>query len=222
MTTSSSEPRVKAAPAEWEACQPWAPPEVAGQRPADRRRLDSRIRELFEQGFEQGRIQGFEQGRAEARAAVTGELESIVSALQAGLEALARPLSELDDEVEGQLVMLATTIARHVVYQQLSAEPERVAACVRAAIDALPAAAREVRLELNPEDISVVEAALGAVTLSAIRIAPNLELERGGCVLVSESSRVDATVRARLDAAIAHVLGGREPQTQPALEGRGP
>jgi flagellar assembly protein FliH len=83
--------------------------------------------------------------------------------------------------------------------------PERIAQAVRQAVAALPAATRELRVRLHPDDLALLRELDAAEPHWQLQADPSLE--RGDCVLESERSRLDARVETRLAAMIDAVLG---------------
>ena len=53
-------------------------------------------------------------------------------------------------------MQLAVTIARQLVRRELRIDPAQVIAIIRETVALLPAAARDVRVHLHPEDAAVV------------------------------------------------------------------
>lgn len=154
------------------------------------------------------REEGFEQGRQEGLAAAREQVQDQLDHLGRLVQALATPLAELDDQVEKELVTLALTVARQVVYRELQTAPELVVAAVRKAIDVLPVGARDIQLHLHPEDAQLVRELLPAgEEESGWQIVEDRMHERGGCRVATQNSLVDATLEARLERAIAAVLG---------------
>jgi len=174
-------------------------------------------RQAFEEAYAEGRREGFEQGYREGREAAGAELEGLRERLHALLDALADPLSSLDDVVEESLLVLATAIARQLVRRELKTDPGQVVASVREAMAALPVARREVRIYLHPDDVTLVREALALDPgASGWSIVEDPLMTRGGCQVESEDSRVDAKVESRLATVIAHVLGGERQQDEGA------
>lgn len=158
---------------------------------------------------QQAREEGHAQGLAEGRAAAALELAQRVREVESLLDALARPLDGLDDAVELELAQLAIAIARQLVRRELRTQPDEVISVVREGLAALPAASRHVRVQLHPADAQLVRQALArGEGEHAWEIREDPLLTRGGCEIVSEHSRLDARVEARLGAVIAAVLGG--------------
>ncbi len=160
--------------------------------------------------------EGYAQGLGEGRAAGTAQVQAEVGRLQALLRVLERPFDELDQAVEEQVVTLTITLARQIIRRELKLEPGQILAVVREAMAALPAAAREVRLHLHPEDAELVRESL---SLSEHRpswqIVEDPVLNRGDCRVSSDSSQIDARVETRLNAVIASMLGGERAGDSP-------
>jgi flagellar assembly protein FliH len=186
----------------------WSLPEVslpaqreAAARPLTARQIEELQQQAREEGFQQGRREGLEAGRKEILARVH-ELESL-------MQTLARPLEQLDGQIEQELVSLALAVARQLVRRELKADPGQVLAVLREAMAALPVAARNVRLHLHPEDAALVREALALNDAErGWKIVEDPVLTRGGCKVSSDTSQIDASVERRLQTAIANVLGG--------------
>jgi len=157
----------------------------------------------------QAREEGFQQGLREGRDAGLTELQARIRVLEQMLQTLDKPFAQLDEAVEQQLARLAMLVARQLVRRELKTEPEEVIGVVREALGALPVAARNVRLMLHPEDAALVRKAMPAGQgEQQMQIVEDPLQTRGGCRVLTDSSQIDASVEARLNAVIAHVLGG--------------
>ena len=137
--------------------------------------------------------------------------------LNAALNTLAQPFAELDAEVEATIVTLAVTIARQLLFDALKVEPDRIVAVVRAGLLALPASERQVLVELHPDDLAIVREALSQAPRQAWELRENAALTRGGCLIESQVSRIDASVENRLENVISHVLGGAREEVHTSL-----
>ncbi len=149
----------------------------------------------------------FASARQQQQAA-QAEIDRRVQHLGSILEFMAKPIAEVDDQVQRQMAMLAGAIARQVVRRELKIQPDDIIGVIRDTVSLLPVAAREVRVHLNPEDANLVRSRLAEVTSErAWSITEDPILPRGGCRVSSENSTIDAQVEQRLGAAIAAVLG---------------
>jgi len=154
---------------------------------------------------QQAREEGYAAGRAEGLAAAQQQLRERMAQLDALYDAAARPLLALDEQTGQELVRLATIVASRVITRELQLSPDLIARAVREAAAALPAATRELRVHVHPEDLALLQE-LGAAE-SHWQLLADPALARGDCQLESERSRLDARVETRLAAVIDAVLG---------------
>jgi flagellar assembly protein FliH len=174
------------------------------------------IEKLQQQAYEEARAEGFQKGFDDG----AKEIQQCVAYLEAVLNKLNQPLTDLDEEVIEQMVSLSTSIARQLVRRELKIDPGQVVAVVRETISSLPVAARNIRVFLNPEDAMIVRDAL-AVSSGEQRweIVEEPVMSRGGCKVVTDSSRIDASMESRLTAIAASLLGGeRKNDDEPATD----
>lgn len=157
---------------------------------------------------QQARDEGRAAGLAEGRAIAQQELRLRLAQLEALCEAAARPLQALDEQTADELAHLAMVTAGRVVARELQQHPELVAQAVREAAQALPAATRELRIYLHPDDLALVRAL--EVAERDWQLLADASLARGDCRMESPRSRLDARVETRLAAAIDAVLGGAD------------
>lgn len=187
-------------------CKPWQAPNfnqssTGGNSLRTRKQQVQTEKDAYDQGFTQGYNEGLEQAKT--------EIEEHVRYLQSLMTTLAMPLLDLDKQVVDELVDLSMAVARQMIRRELKISPGEIVAVVKEALSLLPVTAGDVRLELHPEDATLVRSAL----LSADgdppwEIVEDPVLSRGGCRVSTNTSRIDATVENRINAAIASVMGG--------------
>jgi flagellar assembly protein FliH len=154
---------------------------------------------------QQARDEGYAAGLAEGRAAAQQQLRQRMAQLDALYEAAARPLQALDEQTAQELTKLATIVARRVIAGELRLAPGLIAKAVRQAAGVLPAATRELRVHVHPDDLALLQG-LGAAE-SHWQLLADPALARGDCLLESGYSRLDARVETRLAAIVDAVLG---------------
>ena len=164
---------------------------------------------------------GYEAGMARAQAEMQSRLEELsarVHRLDAVLQLLHAPLRALDDEVEKQLLGLALAIGKQLARRELSADPAQVLGVLRECLEQLPLAARDVRVHLHPEDAAVVRERLAAPSKErAWSLIEDPTLARGGCVVRSDTSHIDARFESRVNAVLSSALGEqRAPERAPS------
>ncbi len=171
--------------------------------------LEQLQKEAWQEGFEEGKKAGFEYGHKEALTEGRERLRQSVERFDALMATLDRPLRQLDDQVEQELVTLVIAMVRQLVRREVKSDPGQIVGIVREALGVLPVSSRNVRVVLHPEDAALVreifdlsEGDLGW------KIVEDPVLTRGGCRVLTETSQVDATLESRLAAVIAPMLGG--------------
>lgn len=191
----------------------WNLPAVSGRSVQARRpgktvaEIEQVERRAYEEAFAQGREAGLAAARAESHQALD-QLTAQVAALESVLSALSQPLQQMNEEVERQLMTLALTIARQLVRRELKAEPAQVIAIIRETVALLPAAARDVRVHLHPDDASIVRERLAAPSADrAWTIIEDPVLTRGGCKVTTDTALIDARIETRLNEIISAMLG---------------
>lgn len=148
------------------------------------------------EGFEAGRREGFKAGEAEVR--------KLVAQIEGVVEAMARPLGRLDDEVHAALGQMAVRIAGALLGRAYAADPELLAQLVRTAIDAVGPGQRDIELRLHPEDATVLQPWLPQ--WPDARVITDAQLARGDVRIHGDGVRIDARTDSRLQAALAAVL----------------
>ena len=191
--------------------------------------IEAMQQQAYQEAFEQGRQEGFKQGQEEGvkqgkeagfkqgfeEGAKKGYDENLhllkqqVSEFVALMESLSEPFKQLDETVEKELVNLSIGIASQLLRRELKIDAGQVVAVVREAVNALPVATQKIMLKLHPEDAELVRKALKLDEMSpSWVIEEDPLLTRGGCIVETGVSHVDATVENRLAAIVTKILGG--------------
>lgn len=189
-----------------------APPVSAARQQAARpaglmttARLEEMERQAREEGFQSGHAEGLQAGRKKGET----EMRKVAARLEQLLDAMARPLAGIDRRVEEELTALALAVAGQILRHELQTDPEQVIAVVREAIAALPVAAGEVRIFLNPEDAALVRKTIDLKeTERPWRIVEEPSMGRGGARIVTSCSEVDVSLERRLEEAVTVLWAG--------------
>lgn len=168
-----------------------------------------RLQELQEQAwneaYEIGHAAGLEAGQTDSSLRLARLEQLLIS--------LTRPFDELDETVEQQLVELAMAVAKQLFRREIRIDPTHVIGVVRDAIKLLPVASRDIQVHLHPEDAALVLEALSNVEGErAWSIIEDPLVDRGGCEVIAESSRIDARAETRLNALINSISGDERKQ----------
>lgn len=191
----------------------WDLPAVSGRSVQARRsgptvsELEAIEQKTHQEAYAAGRAEGLAAARAQSEPQLE-QLRTQVARLDAIFEQLARPIENLDAQVEQQLVQLALAIAKQLVRRELKADPAQVIAVVRETVALLPAAARDVRVHLHPEDAAVVREKLATPGAErAWNIVEDPVMTRGGCRVTTDTAQIDARLETRIGAVISTILG---------------
>lgn len=198
----------------------WRAPEVPnpGGPGSFRRSAESDVQALEQRAWDKG----FEQGRAAGLEAGTRELAARIEAVEKILDALARPLEDLDHRVEAELLALVQSVARQLVRREMHQDPGHLIGVIRESLAALPLASGDVLVRLHPADAEAIRERLAdpagdRATNRGWRLETDPLMERGGCLITSPRSTIDARLDARLSRVIARLLEDErdEPDHQP-------
>jgi flagellar assembly protein FliH len=161
-------------------------------------------REAWQHGYRDGHVEGVRKGEAELAARIA-EVDVKIAALEAILGTLARPLEELDTEVEAELTRLALTVAKHLVRRELRIDPTQVIGIIRHTVSLLPLASRNIKIHLHPDDAAVVREKLARPQgEQEWQLVEDPLMARGGCRVTSDNSSIDG----RFETAVASALSG--------------
>jgi flagellar assembly protein FliH len=191
----------------------WDLPAVAGKTVLGRRagRTVSELEDVEQRAHKEAYAKGHAAGAAAAKAESQQALNQIktqVATIDKMLAAIAQPFKELDAQVEEQLVQLAVTIARQLVRRELRMDPAQVIAIIRETVALLPAATRDVRVHLHPDDANVVREKLATPTADrAWTIVEDPVMPRGGCRVTTDTAHIDARMETRIQSIMATILG---------------
>lgn len=191
----------------------WDLPTVSGQSIQGRRsgRTVGELEEVERRAHEEAFAKGREAGLAAARAEMQPQIDKLkqqVAKFDAMLGTLARPLEEMDSQVEDQLVHLALTVARQLVRRELRIDPAQVIAIIRETVALLPVATRDVRVHLHPEDAAIVREKLATPTQDrAWSIVEDPVTTRGDCRVTTDTAQIDARLETRINTLVSELLG---------------
>jgi len=213
------------------AIERWSLPQVEGNvigRPVDERKAKAAAEAIAKVAREQSEARGYEVGMAKAQAEMKGriaQLDTQIKRLDALLQFVSRPLQSLDGEVENMLLQLALTVGKQLARRELRVDPTQVIAIIRESLAELPAAAREIRVHLHPEDAAIVRERLTAPSCErAGSVVEDPTMSRGGCIVRTDNSQIDARLESRISTIIANAFGDEratdraaapEPQDEP-------
>ena len=164
-------------------------------------------RDAWEHGYKAGHVEGVRKGEAELKQRIA-QVDVQLTALQAIIQTLAKPLAELDAGIENELTRLAMIIAKHLVRRELKLDPSQVIGIVRHTVGLLPLAARNIKVHLHPDDAAILRDRLATpVGEQEWELREDPLMARGGCRVTTDNASIDARVESTIAAAMRGLLG---------------
>lgn len=162
------------------------------------------------EGFKVGYEEGYQAGHTAGLKAGEEDNQALQKQWQQLINHLHAPLKALDDAVEKDLVQLSLTVARQVIGQASTHQPDQILEVMRRALAALPVNDRKLKVFLHPQDIELVQSGLSLdQEESRWQWIEDPSLTPGGVRLETADTTVDASVEARLEKLIDKMLSGQ-------------
>lgn len=167
---------------------------------------DTALQELKQrahtEGYAQGEAAGQTSGHAAGYAAGYAEggqhAQQEAGEIHALLENLHQGLAQLDQGIAQNLLDLAIHIARKMTVESLQVKPEIILETIRSAISGLPQFNQNPHLILHPDDADLVRKYMDDELVHAgWKIFTDPQLQRGGCLVKTAHSLVDASLESR-------------------------
>lgn len=169
------------------------------------------------EGLQQGHQAGLEQGKEEGVAMGRELVEQQTAHWQSLIDRLAKPLNEVDQAVEQQLVSLVMQLVRSLIGHEAETSPRIVLEALKQGLALLPAAEQGVTLMLHPDDVARVEQAFGVEECAKRqwRLHSEPTFSPGDLQLATGLSSIDLTLTGRIDQLLRNFLRDNAPQDLP-------
>lgn len=170
--------------------------------------LEAARQESHQEGYAAGLVQGRAQAEAELQ-------QKMVDFLAHQAQAAAQHFGALFDTTQNQLAAaqqtmaqgvleLSCELARQVLRQELSVNPNVLLPVIREALDMLGAEHRSAVVRMHPADLEVLEGLMSTeFSGMALTLRADSSLQPGGCVVDSAGMVVDASLQKRWLRAVA-------------------
>ncbi len=142
--------------------------------------------EGYQSGQTSGYQAGYEAGIAKAREEAA-QMDTLLRNLQQGL-------NQMDEQISQSLLTLSLSIAKKMVRETAAYRPEIIFGIIKDAISTLPQFNQNAHVVLHPLDAELVRKHMGEELAHAgWKIFTDDKLERGGCLVKTAHSFIDAT-----------------------------
>jgi len=173
-----------------------------------------------EQGQQDGLSQGIAEGKKQGLVEGQAELTERLARLTVLIDQLQRPLANIDQQVEQQLLQLSLAMAQAVINVEAKTNPDVILQAIAQATDALPLHSAQLLIKLHPDDVALVQQSYGEDELSKRQWQLRAEplVERGGCLVESALSSVDRSLSQRVQSSLEHFIQLQQHSSDRAAE----
>ncbi len=179
---------------------------------AEKEGRDHGYKEGYAEGLQEGHQKGLHAGESKAYEEHSSKLREQIAHLRQIADALMYPLETQNQALESLLVDMSIQIARHLVGQAVTTDPQIIFRMVERATDSLPVGAENIQVYLHPEDVRLVQNHLHAEA-ARWHLQPDSRLQRGGCRVASQRSLVDYSITHRIEQYLEQVKEEGEEST---------
>jgi flagellar assembly protein FliH len=158
------------------------------------------------QGVEEGIQKGTEQGLQEGLAAGQQQIDELISNWESLIERLHHPLEKLDENVEYQLVLLATGLAEQIARCEVQTNSQIILQALKQAVEALPISEQTLKILLHPDDLQFVQTAYSPEICEkrGWDLQGDPVLARGDCQIHTKTSSIDYAFSHRVEQVLKH------------------
>ncbi|MCK5817841.1 MAG: flagellar assembly protein FliH [Psychromonas sp.] len=158
--------------------------------------LEKGTEEGIKQGIENGFAIGEQQGLDEAKI----RIDVLAKHWESLIVRLHCPLEKLDDNVEYQLVNLATALVEQITRCEVEQNSKVILQALKQGVEALPVNEQILTILLHPDDLSIVQQVYSAETCLQRKWIVQAEptLSRGDCQIHTQTSSIDYTFDSRI------------------------
>ena len=160
--------------------------------------------QAYQEGFQKGHKDGIDSAKQ--------EIDSKLSLLTSLLNQLAEPTQACGEKTQQELLELSFAISRQIVRRELKHDPTQLIAIIRDALKLLPIGSKNIQVLLHPEDAAIVRELLSIdqdSPDSRWKLVEEPSMERGGCLLKTDNSNVDASVDRQIAVLFSRIAGGQ-------------
>ncbi|MCE9638731.1 MAG: flagellar assembly protein FliH [Betaproteobacteria bacterium] len=159
-----------------------------------------KVRHIHQHAYDAGHAAGLREG-AEKAVAEAQQIKAVLAAVE-------RQSHEINQRLAQDVLELALEVARQMVRQALEVKPELIVTLIHDALARTTQPPAGATIALNPADAALVRGQLGdELAAAGWRIAEDPKLARGGALLQTAATRIDATMATRwqrVAAALGH------------------
>ncbi|MBF7072372.1 flagellar assembly protein FliH [Glaciecola sp. MH2013] len=215
-------------PRQWK----YEPPEIEEEvKPLTAEDIETIRQSAFEEGYAAGKEEGFQAGFNEgkdeglAKGLEEGKNQGLTEGMEAGqqqIESLANswatlieqsqhPLRQVNSELEKELVILASELAKAVIGLEVSTQKEVLLNAISEGIKVLPIQESTYQFQMHPLDVAMVKGHFSEQKIAENnwQLIENQSIEQGGCEIITENNAVDMSISKRTKDVFAQFLSAQ-------------
>ena len=197
MTTSSPEATVN----------PWSPPNLGETETVTVASIRSTLESARQKGYDEGFERGHAEGVAKAQA-ITADIEQL-------LTAMVEPFAKQEETLFREQCLVISRIATAVIERELQLEPATIEQALSSALEVVKNEPQPLEIEVNASDLERLETVAPDLLQGKFwQAETDHDLMPGGCRIKVGDSIIDASIEARLQAAIREALGLELPERE--------
>jgi len=164
----------------------------------------NRLKEVQERAYQEGHAVGQEDGRRHAMEQYSAELAEKLKALDDMMSALSSLKKDILQANENHFLQFSIHLAEKLAHQQLQMSSEGLLELIRRTV-AMAQGDERIQLRVSPEEFEFVEMikakqgnSTGLDSLRNVVVESDSTITRGGCVVQTNYSEVDARIEERI------------------------
>jgi len=152
----------------------------------------------IEQRIQEAHAAGVREGEAAGRTRAAAELQPVMERLSHTIQEIAGLRARLRREAEGDLLRLATAIARRVLRREIAMDPDAMHGLILGALEKLQS--QEIsRVRVHPTHAAMVSACLRQMAAgSPVEVVPDPSRQPGSVIFETQRGNLDASVESQL------------------------
>jgi len=162
--------------------------------------------EAYAAGIAQGRLLAMADADKRVRDYAEGQGQTAAQRFAQLIESAEQQLGASQQVMAQGVLELACALARQVLRQELSVNPNVLQPVIREALSVLAADTKSAIVRLHPVDMEVLQEALSSeFSGMALALVADATIKPGGCVIASAGTVVDGTLDTRWRRAVANL-----------------
>jgi len=180
--------------------------------------------QAHDEAYEKAYKEAYEKGTKDAEQFLQDQLQSErltlqekAIQLQQCFNTLAKPLTDIDTEVEQQLTDTVFYFCKQLLTHELSTDPSHILTLIQSAVSGLPITQQKIVIKLNPADIYLLSDNQVEIDDQEWKLEADDSIAVGGCVVVTDVSSVDLNIEDRVKKLTEQLYEGLQSPSEQAM-----